>query len=132
MIEKHFAVFNSPGIIMSEQTTVEVDYWNIDNAIERARGIVERHGARPYGFFFKTKQLKDGEWEPSEVDRSAFYFLGGTVLTLEQVKARNNPRDRILISNMESNGYAAVVENTNSYTATYPLGEKDIVLDVVL
>jgi len=44
------------------------------------------------------------------------------------VKAKNNPNDRILISNMEINGYEKIIVNNNSWKFTAPLNKDDIVL----
>jgi len=37
-------------------------------------------------------------------------------------------KNRILISNMENNGYDKIIVNTNSWKWTQPLRESDIVL----
>jgi hypothetical protein len=128
MIEKHFVTFYSPGTFVSEMTVEPVDSWDVEEATSKARHIIERYGARPYGFRFTTRR-NDGELDSKEVRRSGMYFLGGEVLTLQQVKDRNDPADRILISNMECNGYEKVVENRNSWKATIPLNEGDTVLE---
>jgi hypothetical protein len=57
------------------------------------------------------------------------YYLGGVVQTLAQIKAKNDPRDEILISNMECNRWDKVVTNTNSWRWTQPLQKGDVVLD---
>jgi hypothetical protein len=57
------------------------------------------------------------------------YYLGGTVETLEEVKARATDKERILISNMEINKWDRVITNTNSWKWTQPLEPDDIVLD---
>jgi hypothetical protein len=60
------------------------------------------------------------------------YYLGGKVETIDEVKARGDSNDRILISNMQSNGYSRVVTNINSWKWTQPLNDDDVVLDVDL
>jgi hypothetical protein len=57
------------------------------------------------------------------------YYLGGKVKTLKQVKDRATEDDRILISNMECNGYKRIITNTNSWKWIAPLEDNDIVLD---
>lgn len=101
-------------------------------AVEMARSIVERHNAKPYGFVFTTRERKDSDLDSKVTERSGTYFLGGDVLTIEDIKARNDPKDAILLSNMRGNCYDRVIENCNSWKFTGPLGENDIVLDVVL
>ncbi len=56
------------------------------------------------------------------------YFLGGKVETLAEVKARATDADRILVSNMEINGYDQIITNDNSWRWTQPLGKTDVVL----
>ena len=73
-------------------------------------------------------------WEPKDLDsketaRSPMYYLGGTVETLAQVKARATDKDRILVSNIEINRYARIITNDNSWRWTQPLNESDIVLE---
>ena len=56
------------------------------------------------------------------------YFLGGKILTLQDVIDRNDPEDRILISNMRGNKWDRVIVNDNSWRITQPLEEGDVVL----
>lgn len=128
MVEKHFVTFVSPGTLMPETTTKEIDSWDVDKATAMARKVVERHNATPYSFYFTTRR-NDGDLDSKEVARSCNYFLGGVVLTLADVKARNDPKDRILIQNMEGNGIQRVIENRNSWRATLPLNDDDVVLE---
>jgi len=51
------------------------------------------------------------------------------VLTLAEVKARGREEDRILISNMENNGWGRVIENCNSWKVVQPLEDIDTVLE---
>jgi len=45
------------------------------------------------------------------------------------VKARATDKDRVLVSNMECNGYERIVTNDNSWRWTQPLGPTDVVLE---
>lgn len=128
VMEKDFVIFYSPGTLVAETTICPIDSWNLDVAIQMSRKIRERHGARPYGFCFITKRRTDEELDSREIKRSCMYYLGGSVLTLREVRARKDPRDKVLISNMECNGYDRVVQNDNSYRWTMPLKEGDVVL----
>lgn len=127
-MKKHFVTFYSPGTFVSETTTKPIDSWNVDAAVAMARKTKERHGATPYGFRFSTKGRTDDELDSHEIAHSGMYYLGGTVLTLKDVKDRRDSRDRVLISNMECNHYARVIENCNSWKVTLPLNDDDVVL----
>lgn len=126
---KKFVTFFSPGTFMAEETTESIDEWDVNKAIEMSRNIKERYNAFPYGFQFTTRSRDDDELDSKVVAKSPFYWLGGEVLTLEQVKSHRNPDDEILISNMENNGYNKIIINTNSWKWTMPLEKTDIVLD---
>lgn len=125
-MQKHFVTFYSPGTFVSETTTKEIDAWSVDLAVRMAKEIVERHRATPYGFSFKTQE-SDG-WEPKTVKESGMYFLGGRLLTLDDIP--DVSENRILRSNMRNNGYDTVIENTNSWKVTLPFNkEKDTLLE---
>lgn len=131
-MKQHFVRFSSPGTFFAETTEVPITSWNIKKAVELSHTIKERYGATPYGFRFVTRERKDDELDSRETKHSNMYFLGGEVLTLKQIKKRNSPKDKILISNMENNGFNRVIINTNSYEFTQPLHNTDIVLDYKL
>ena len=128
-MKKHFVTFLSPGTFVSEQTQKPIDLWNVDTAIEMSRTIKERHGATPYGFYFTTRGRKDDELDSRETKRSGTYYLGGKVLTLEDIKNRKDKKDDILIRNMGYNDWNRVVENCNSWKVTMPLEKNGVVLD---
>lgn len=125
---KHFVVFLSPGTFVSEQTQKDIDSWDVNKALHLARGIKERYGATPYGFYFVTRERSDSELDSKITKRSNMYYLGGKIETLEEVKSRKDPNDRILISNMECNGWDRIITKTNSWKITQPLNKEDIVL----
>ena len=128
-MEKHFVTFCSPGTFVTEENTKPIDSWNVDIAIKMSKDIKERYDATPYGFYFTTRSRNDNELDSHEAARSPMYYLGGTVLTLEQVKSKNDPADKILISNMERNGYDRIIINSNSWKWTQPLNKDDFVLN---
>lgn len=130
-MKKHYVTFLSPGTFVSESRTEEIPSWDVELAKKMARGVTERHNAKPYGFRFSTKERGDKDWEPKQTAQSGIYWLGGVVETLAQIKAKNDPKDSILISNMEINGYDKVITNTNSWRFTYFLDKDDVVLDWV-
>lgn len=129
-IKRHFVIFYSPGTFVSESSELPVDSWNVDEAVIMSKDIKERHGALPYGFSFITKARLDDELDSKITERSHMYYLGGEVLTLEDVKARKDSSDRILISNMEMNHWDRIIVNSNSWQHTAPLMAEDVVLHV--
>lgn len=128
-MEKHFVTFFSPGTFVHEETTKPIDSWDVETANDMAKGIKERHGATPFAFQFSTRARADDELDSRTVERSPTYYLGGTVLSLQDVKDRGDPKDRILISNMEGNGWDHVIENRNSWKIVQPLNKDDVVLE---
>lgn len=131
-MEKHFVTFYSPGTLVAETTKKPIDSWDVEAAKKMAETVLERYGAVPYGFKFSTRSRTDDELDSRVVSESPMYYLGGKVETLEQVKARNDPKDRILIGNMECNGYDRIITNNNSWRWTQPLRAGDVVLDYQL
>lgn len=127
-MKKHFVTFYSPGTFVAESDTVEIDDWNVEEAVEMSKNIVQRYNATPYGFQFHTRERNESDFDSKETARSNMYFLGGEIRTLKQVEKDRRPDEKILLSNMRSNDIKAVVVNTNSWSWTQPLGEEDIVL----
>lgn len=129
-VTRHFVCFFSPGTFVAEQSERPIAAWDVDAAVSMSSEIKERYGATPYGFCFLTYERGPDDLDSHESARSRMYYLGGTVETLEQIKARNDPKDTILIRNMECNGWDRVVRNDNSWSWTSPLRDGDVVLDV--
>lgn len=128
-MEQHYVTFYSPGTFFAETNTEAVDIWDIEVATERARTVLQRYNATPYGFQFTTRGRAPDDLDAKEIARSPLYYLGGLVETLAEVKARATDADRILISNMECNGWNRIITNTNSWKWTQPLKDTDVVLD---
>lgn len=128
-MQKHFVIFFSPGTFIAEQSEYPIESWDVQKAIEMAQSVKERYNTTPYGFQFTTRERKDNELDSREVERSGMYFLGGEVLTVEQIRERNDPKERTLLLNMEGNGWDKIVVNTNSWRWTEPLRKGDVVLD---
>jgi len=128
VVKKHFVTFMSPGTFVSETTTKEIGEWNVEQAMQMARDIKERHGATPYGFYFSTRGRKADELDSREICTSKKYYLGGKVETQEEIIARNLPDENILRSNMRNNGIKRIITNTNSYKIVQPLDDDDVVL----
>lgn len=131
-MKAHFVTFLSPGTFVAEEDSKPIESWDTDKAVEMARDIKQRYGARPYGFQFSTRERGPDDLDSKETARSGTYWLGGKVETLAEVEARNDPRESILVSNMRCNKWDRIVTNNNSWKWTQPLREKDTVLEVVL
>ncbi len=127
-VSQHFVTFLSPGTFVAEHRTLPVESWDVERAQAMASEVVERYNARPYGFYFTTRGRGPDDLDSRELKRSGTYFLGGTIRTVDDVRADAKSDERILLSNMVGNGYARVVENHNSWKWTQPLGDKDVVL----
>lgn len=136
--KKYYVVFYSPGTLVAETSTREIDAWDIKKACQLAMTVEERHGATPYGFHFEIRvvanDIDDGfggklKVQPSVVEKSGMYYINGVIETLEQIKARRTKKEDVLISNMESNGWDRVVTVTNRYRWTQPFEKGDHVVD---
>ena len=137
-MRKHYVTFVSPGTFFAETTRKEIASWDTAEAARMAGEIVERHGARPYGFHFTTEVTRDpvpdGEGgtlrvEGRQVAEGPTHFLGGEVLTYDQIEARRDPKESILLSNMRGNRWPLVIENRNSYRSVQPFEETSVVVD---
>jgi len=123
---------------MAESSVRPIESWSPETAAAMSRTITERHGAIPYGFRFETRvvadPIPDGEGgtlevEPKTVESSGMYYLGGVVETIADVEARHDPKESILLSNMQCNGYDRVITTTNGYRWTQPFEPGDHVVD---
>lgn len=131
-LQKQFVIFYSPGTFTAETTQMPVESWDVDNAVNLAKGVKERHGAIPYGFRFVTRSRGPDDLDSKETARSPLYYLGGRIETLADVEARNDPKENILRDNMRINKCDKIVINDNSWRWTQPLNPTDVVLDVNL
>lgn len=131
-IEKHFVIFASPGTFVSETTERPIDSWDVEKAVDMARTVLERHNARPYGFYFTTRTRGPEDLDSKVTATSPLYYLGGRVETREEVEARNDPKEEILRSNLRANDVEKIIINDNSWRFTAALKPTDVVLDVDL
>jgi len=116
MLQQHFVTFSSPGTLVAEQTTKPIAAWDVELATTMAHDIVERYNTKPFAFQFSTRQREDDELDSKIVALSGFYYLGGLVLSLDEVKARPGIATHdILIRKMEANGWQRIIVNDNSW-----------------
>ena len=127
-MDKHFVTFLLPLTFLAEATVKPIDSWDIEMAKEMATQITERYNAVPYGFKFSTRGRSDDELDSRVIRESPMYYINCEVVTLEQIKARNDPKESILIDNMECNGWDRVVQTTKGWKWTQPLKKDDVVL----
>ena len=130
MLKKNYVVFMSAGTMVAEDTTKEIDTWDINVALKMSKEITERHNSHPYGFYFMTRGRNDNDLDSKVISKSGMYYINGIVETLAEIKAKHNPKDAILISNMECNGWNKVVRTCNPYSWTQPLREDDVVVNI--
>lgn len=127
-MKKHFVIFCSPGTLVSETNQIDVDSWDIQQAVNMSYDINQRHGAKPYGFYFITRERKENELDSKIAEISPMYYLGGEIRTYEQVCTDNKPEEETLRFNMRVNNYNRIIVNTNSWKFTAPLKDEDVVL----
>ena len=125
-MEKHYVTFLSPGTLVAEESTREIDSWDVDAAVRMSTGIIERYNATPYGFYFTTRTRGEDDFEPKETDRSGTYFIDCEVKTVADLEG--DPANDILLSNMRANGWHEVVQTTKGWSWTQPLRAGDVVL----
>lgn len=135
--EKIYARFLSPGTFVHEESRVPLETGTVDEALRLSSTLVERHGARPFGFMLLTmlvhEPIPDGrggtlEVVPKELERSGMYFLGGQVLRFEEVRAQEPP-ESVLSRNMENNDFPIVIETVRGYRAANPFRVDDVSID---
>ena len=96
-----------------------------------APGIVERHGATPYGFRFSTRSRGPEDLDSSLTAKSGVYYFKGKVETLAEIEAKNDPEDEILLFNMRANEIPRVIRlSAGRYSYTQVFGEEDRMLEV--
>lgn len=128
-MKQHYVTFYSPGTFTAETTRKPITSWDVAQAKEMAKSIDERYGAKPYGFQFMTRERGEHELDSHESAASAMYYLGGEIVTIDTIRERHDPDERILLSNMEGNGWDRVLFNTNSWKVVLPLNDGDVVLE---
>jgi hypothetical protein len=127
-MEAHFVTFFSPGTFVAETSTKPILSWDLDLAVAMSSDIKERHGARPYGFRFTTRGRGPDDLDSKVIATGPMHYLGGKVETLDEVRARGRSDERILLSNMEGNGWDRIWTSTEGYRWTQPLNVDDVVI----
>lgn len=101
---KHYVEYFYPGVLVSETEVKEIS--------RRDRRCV-KPSKLCYGFQFFDREevIKDGETlRGNRKNLSGMYYIGGEVLTVEDVEAlRPKSQYKILLSNMVNNGWDKVI-----------------------
>ena len=110
---------------------MQIGSWDVEEALKMAPGIVERHGATPYGFRFSTRSRGPEDRDSSLTAKSGVYYFKGKVETLDEIEAKNDPEDEILLFNMRANEIPRVIRlSAGRYSYTQVFGEEDRMLEV--
>lgn len=134
--KNHYVVFLSPGSFVSESSSRPIQAWDSVEAAKLAKGITERHGATPYGFYFETRlesdPIPDGEGGelkvlPRTVAKSGMYYINGEVLRFSNIPATKE--FAVLRDNMRGNRHPVAVQTGNGYRHTDFFEEKDCVVN---
>jgi hypothetical protein len=91
-----------------------------------ARLLAAQYSRAPYAFEFVTRSRGPDEMDSKETYLSPTYYLGGEAYTFEQIAARDDPNDRILLENMSCNKWNRVILTPKGQIR--PLNDDDVVL----
>ena len=118
---KHYVEYLYPGILFSETSVKEV-------AERDVKAVDISDGCFGFRFFDRTVTVIDGETLTGDRKNVSGWYYQGEKMTLEQVKATHGSDHnyRMLISNMENNGYGTVVKT--KFGQFMPLNDNDTVL----
>jgi hypothetical protein len=133
MHKEYTVTFYSPGTLMAETTTKDIPEPNVPLACRMAEEIKERYKATPYGFvvtaYERPAPIEGHEFERKRISQSGTYYINCKVETLAEVKARGEEREKILVSNMEGNGWDKIVKTTRGWGWAQPFREGDKVVN---
>ena len=124
-MKQHFVTFYSPGTMVGEQSTREVESWDPEKARAMMPEITERYDAVPYGFRFTTRKRGFRQLDSHESARSGMYYVDCKVQTLADVLADGAT---VLAGNMRTNHWDRVVTTTKGWAWSQPLMEGDVLL----
>ena len=127
-LQKNFVTFYSPGTFVEETTEKPIDSWDVEAAKKMAKKIKERYLATPYGFRFTTRSRGEKDLDSKVTKTSPMYYIGCRIVTLKEIKERNDSRDSILIGNMECNRWNKIVQPIKGWQWSQPLEKGDVVL----
>ncbi len=114
-----FVEFQSPGILFAEMWTRDVNSTD-PNAVEWP------DNAYAFRMFQREDLVDNGKTYKGEAEQigPTYYHPDSRIETLAEVEARNDERDKILVSNMKGNKWPAIVW-TRWNNFPQPYDEKD-------
>lgn len=128
-MKQHFVTFRSPGTFVAEETTKSIDSWSVATALDMASAIKERYGATPYAFYFTTRSREPRDLDSKESARSGHFFMNGRLRTIAEVAALGDPKEKILLSNMQCNGWNLIVETASPWKWSRPFSKDDVLIN---
>ena len=120
---KHIVIFSWPGFFFADSKPHPISDWNVTEAMKIARDYKDL----PYCFQFITRERADDDLDSHVSKRSGMFYIGGTVFTLDEIKAEHDPNNRILLSNMENNNWDRIIRVRGW---TQPFEEGDHIVDI--
>src|SRR5688572_7901851 len=101
MLQHYIEIFY-PGSFVAESSTAKVDSRTYPKTLPK--------GAYAFRFYDREEIEKDGEiLKGNAKNYSVTYFPGAVAMDVDEVKAKV-PDSRILVSNMEGNGWKKVIK----------------------
>ena len=124
MLTKNFVQFFRPGFMFSEEETVPIKSWDVNEALKI---IKDKNMKNIYGFRFLTRGREDDELDSQIIKQSGMYFFFFLVQSLKDIEDERNLENRTLIGNMKCNGWTHAIRIGNM---AYPFEEGDKILDI--
>lgn len=118
----HYVTYYYPGSFFPETSRKQVPDWDS----ERAYLASSSDPRKPYAFKFVTLGRTAEELNSREIARSPTYFLGGSLMSLEEVLASPGSDLKTLAENMQANGWDRVIRAR--YGNYQPFGPEDTLL----
>lgn len=122
----HFIKFHLPGDVVPTTLSPRIPSWDIPTAITLAdaRAIL-----RPYAFQFVTLGRDHHALERREMAASQMYYLGGTVMDLEELRDMGTPLAVELAETMAKHNFTHVIRTRDGKLRLLP--PDAVVLDYV-
>lgn len=112
--------FYSPGTFTSEIKSIKIKGKNLNEIIKKSilesTKIIQRYNAKPYMFKIEN-------------DSKCYYLPHNKVELLSEIKRKNDKKNSILIRNMETNHWNAVVTTIKGWKISQPFYENDCLLN---